>query len=400
MITLRRLRALADPLAHKAGAARVKDKKPSGLLLIEAGGLGDVLLLACVIDAFRPLAQDRLTPSHSGDAELNVNPSSKQISRAGPGETIRLLLRRESAKTAFAMPPGIQVEIVDFYRLMKDWRYRFATLAQVRAWNVRSVVSLDWRRHPWMDDALLMAAAHGADFSAAFEPKPWPKFGDKLQRNAKRLSKLVAAPRPASMIERWLHLAQALTGQPPETPRLKLHDSHLSIPAEPLARPTILFSPFASSRDRQPLPDFWGVLAREFSDFDLKLLAGPGDVERNPDFKELANRLGVIERPFQALLPLFKAARLVIATDSATMHLASLTGVPTLSLSAAAYVGEVLPHALAFAPANLRVMVSDMPCQGCIGDCQLPFQGERYECVARLDVQDAIRQAREMLGLP
>ncbi|MBF0268529.1 MAG: glycosyltransferase family 9 protein [Alphaproteobacteria bacterium] len=372
MITLRRLRALTDPLAVKAGAARVSDKKPSGLLLIEAGGLGDVLLLACAIDAFRTLA--------------------------APGETIRLLLRKESAKTAFAMPPGIQVEIVDFYRLMKDWRYRFATLAQVRSWNVGSVVSLDWRRHPWMDDALLAAAAHGADFSAAFEPKPWPKFGDKLQTNAKRLTKLVAAPRPASMIERWLHLAQALTGQPPEAPRLRLHESHLSAPPEALARPTILFSPFASSRDRQPLPDFWEALAREFSDFDLKLLAGPGDIERNPDFKEMAERLGVIERPFRELLPLFKAAKLVIATDSATMHLASLSGVPTLSLSAAAYVGEVLPHAPAYAPDNLRVMVSDMPCQGCIGDCQLPFRGERYECVARLEAKDAVKLAREMLG--
>lgn len=372
MITKRRLRALIDPLAWKAGERRSRGQPPAGLLLIEAGGLGDVLLLSSVIDAFRPLVQE--------------------------GEPIRLLLRKESAKTAFAMPPGIKVDIFDFYRLMTDVRYRFQSLAEIRSWNMRKAVSLDWRRHPWMDDALLMAAADGAEFSAAFHPKPWPKFGRRLETNAQRLTRLVEAKRPATMIERWLHLAQVLTGQMPQPPRLRLHDSHLSGAAEKLNRPTILFSPFASSRDRQPLPEFWDVLSRSFDGFDIKLLAGPGDLKRNPDFLALAERLGVIERPFLQLLPLFKAARLVIATDSATMHLASLTGVPTLSLSAAAYAGEVLPHAPAYAPANLKVMLTDMPCLGCIGDCSLPLRGERYECVARLDVGEATRIALEMLG--
>jgi ADP-heptose:LPS heptosyltransferase len=372
MITKRRLRALVDPFAWRAGKRRVGNQAPNGLLLIEAGGLGDVLLLSAVIDAFRPLAKT--------------------------GEPIRLLLRKESAKTAFSMPPDIEVEIVDFYRLMTDVRYRFQTLADIRAWNVRSVVSLDWRRHPWMDDALLMAAADGAQFSAGFNPKPWPKFGRALERNAAKLTKLVEAPRPATMIERWLHLALALTGKPAHIPCLRLPENHLAVEPEALAKPTILFSPFASSRDRQPLPEFWEVLARSFDGYDIKLLAGPGDLARNPDFEPLAEELGVIERPFMALLPLFKSARLVIATDSATMHLASLSGVPTLSLSAAAYVGEVLPHAPNYAPANLRVMVTEMPCQGCIGDCRLPFWGERYECVARLDVNEAVATAKEMLA--
>lgn len=372
MITKRRLRALVDPLAWKAGERRSTGRPREGLLLIEAGGLGDVLLLAAVIDAFRPLA--------------------------GEGEPIRLLLRKESAKTAFAMPPGVMVDSFDFYRLMTDVRYRFQTLAEVRSWNMRKAVSLDWRRHPWMDDALLMAAAHGAEFSAAFHPKPWPKFGRRLEDNADRLTRLVEAKRPATMIERWLHLAQALTGQKPQTPRLRLHDSHLSVTAEKLDRQTILFSPFASSRDRQPLPSFWEELSAAFPEFDIKLLAGPEDLKRNPDFLPLAQRLGVVERSFQQLIPLFKVARLVIATDSATMHLASLTGIPTLSLSASAYAGEVLPHAPEYAPPNLRVMLTDMPCRGCIGDCTLPFRGEQYECVARLDVGEAKRTALEMLG--
>ncbi|MBF0167817.1 MAG: glycosyltransferase family 9 protein [Alphaproteobacteria bacterium] len=371
MLTKRRLRALADPFAWKAGARRAEGKVQEGLLLIEAGGLGDVMMLSCLIDVFRPLA----------DA----------------GEPITLVLRKESAKAAFTLPPDVRVEIRDFYRLMTDSLYRFRTLADLRAQNFRKVVSLDWRRHPWMDDALLMAAAHGSAFSAAFHPKPWPKFGNALEKNARRLTQLVEAPRPARMIERWLFLAEALTGTKPPPFSLRFHQTLLAVPAEPLDRPTILFSPFVSSRDRQPLPDFWETLALEFQEFDIKLLAGPGDIERNLDFAGMASRLGVIERPFPDLLPLFKAARLVIATDSATMHLASLSGVPTLSLSAAAYQGEVLPHAKAYAPANLKVMVADMPCKGCIGDCTLPFRGERYECVARLDVNETVKLANEML---
>lgn len=371
MITKRRLRAMIDPLAWKVGEGRSRGQPPSGLLLIEAGGLGDVLLLAAVIDAFRPLVQE--------------------------GEPIRLLLRKESTKTAFAIPPGIKVDIFDFYRLMTDVRYRFQSLAEVRSWNMRKAVSLDWRRHPWMDDALLMAAAHGAEFSAAFHPKPWPKFGQRLEMNAHRLTRLVEVPRPATMIERWLHLSQALTGQKPHTPRLRLHDSHLSVTAEKLDRPTILFSPFASSRDKQARVDFWETMSTAFPGFDIRLLAGPGDLDRNPDFKSLAEKLNVIERPFQALLPLLKSASLVIATDSATLHLATLSEVATLAIASAAYVGEVLPHAPSYAPANLKVMLADMPCRGCIGDCTLPFRGEQYECVARLDVGEAIRIAREML---
>ncbi|TAN52145.1 MAG: hypothetical protein EPN26_08280, partial [Rhodospirillales bacterium] len=207
-------------------------------------------------------------------------------------------------------------------------------------------------------------------------------------------------PHPATMIGRWLALAQALTGQKPQIPKLKLHESLLRVAPEALARSTVLFSPFASSRDRQPLPEFWETLATAFQEFDIKLLAGPGDVARNPNFKGLAQRFGAIERPFKDLIPLFLSARLVIATDSATMHLASLSGVPTLSLSAAAYQGEVLPHAPEYAPDNLRVLVADMPCKGCIGDCSLPFRGERYECVARLEADDAIRLAKEMLNQP
>jgi ADP-heptose:LPS heptosyltransferase len=371
MITKRRLRALIDPFAIRRGARRCLGRKPEGLLLIEAGGLGDVLLLSAVIDAFRPLAK---------------------------GEPIRLLLRRESAKTAFSMPPDIKVEIIDFYRLMTDVRYRFEKLAEVRAWNMRAAVSLDWRRHPWMDDALLMSASAGAEFSGAFRPKPWPKFGQRLETNAGKLTRLVEPPRPATMIDRWLHLAKALTGQEPHIPRLRLPKNHLEVAPERLERPTILFSPFASSRDRQPLPEFWEVLSRSLEGYDIKLLAGPGDLNRNSDFAELVDRLGVIERPFQALLPLFKSALLVVATDSATMHLASLSGVPTLSLSAAAYEGEMLPHAAQYAPSNLKVMVTEMPCRGCIGDCTKPFWGERYECVARLDVNQAVALAKEMLA--
>lgn len=370
MITSRRLRALLDPFAIGVGRKLAQGKPRQGLALIEAGGIGDVMMLSAVISAFRPLAN---------------------------GEPIRLILRKESAKAAFTLPPDVKVDIFDFYRMMTDGRYRFAVLKELRSWNLRAVLSLDWRRHPWMDDAILQALADGAEFSAAFHPKPWPKFGRRLEENAQRLAKLIAAPRPASMIARWLFLAETLTGRKPAIGELKLHDSLLTVPAAAFERPTLLFSPFASSRDRQPLPEFWEILAANIGDDDIKLLAGPGDLARNPDFAGLAARFGVIECGFKELIPYFKSAKLVVATDSATMHLASLSGVPTLSLSAAAYVGEVLPHAPEYAPRNLSVMVSDMPCKGCIGDCRLPMRGEQYECVARLDVNEAVATAKKML---
>jgi len=369
MLTRRRLRTLLDPWAIARGRRKAHGLAKTGLLIVQAGGMGDSLLFQPFLERFRPLAR--------------------------PGETVTLLLRQDAAKMAFLYPDDVAILALDFTRLLTDLAYRMRTLAEIRARNMRAVLSVDWRRHAYLDDALIRACE--ASEILGFAPKPWPKYQGLLDANARRFTRLVTLPRPMPMMSRWSHLAHELTGVAAPLPKVGLPTRWLVAP-EPLARPVILIQPFASSRDRQPRPEFWLRLMAAFPDRDFVLIPGPDDLARNPDYRVLLERARLDIRRFPDLIALLRAAKLVVCVDSAVMHLAQAAGAPTLGLATAAYLGEVTPYEPEADPGNAHPLWVPMPCQGCVGDCRRPFVGEQYECVSRLDPETAIAKMRELLG--
>ena len=124
-----------------------------------------------------------------------------------------------------------------------------------------------------------------------------------------------------------------------------------------------------------------------------------GDLEANPQFKELLKLPGVTfnSAVFEELASDLQAAKLMISVDTAAMHLAAAIGVPTLCLASAAFVGEIVPYAPEVMPDNLHIIYKRMDCEGCLGKCKLDLVNKMYPCVAELNDDLIISKVLEIL---
>ena len=138
---------------------------------------------------------------------------------------------------------------------------------------------------------------------------------------------------------------------------------------------------------KQSPPDLYRrIIERLPTGTRVAITGAPGDLENNPDFKELLELPNVAfdSSNFADLAPKLKAARLVISVDTALMHLAIALGAPTVGLASAAYVGEIVPYAPEITPTNAHILYQPMDCQGCLGACPLEPVDGMYPCVAGL----------------
>ena len=126
------------------------------------------------------------------------------------------------------------------------------------------------------------------------------------------------------------------------------------------------------------------------------------DLTSNPQFQSLLELPGVTfdDRAFEDLVPMLRAARLVLSVDTALMHLAVAVGAPTVCLASAAYVDEIVPYDPAITPPNARFVHHSVPCEGCLGNCILAAENGMFPCVARLDEDQILAAAHSMLADP
>ncbi|MDA0674926.1 MAG: lipopolysaccharide heptosyltransferase family protein [Proteobacteria bacterium] len=352
---------------------RVAARRPvrSGVLLVAAGGLGDLVLLAHVAHRFAALAHE--------------------------GEPLTLMIRKDAAHTAFVLPPAIAVETVDFGRLGRSFAYRLATLRRVFRAGYRLAVSLDFLRHPDLDEAIVLAAS--ADGTLAMEARRWPKHDRALTRNRARFTRLYpSGDTLRDKLDRWSDFADRLTGTAePAGPCVLPADRR---PAPLDGPPTVVVQPFSAVAGKQLLPD---TLAAVFDAvpprYRIVVTGGPQDAVRNPQYGDLllGPRVSLDLRPFTNIAPLLASAALVISVDTALLHLAIALGAPTLGLLSAAYVGEIVPYRPERTPAHVRFLYHDMPCRSCLGDCRLPAEQGVFPCVARLDADDVGSAVRQLL---
>ena len=365
-----RLIHLIDRLAGLGGGRR---GPPGGVVLVSSGGLGDTVLFAHVLPRFQALAED--------------------------GEGVCVVLRDDAAAMAFLFPPEVTVDVVDHRRLRRHPAYRLSTLRRLGAANARLVVSTDYLRHPDLDEALIKAC-RGAQ-TVAMEPRPWAKHDGALGRNRALYDRLFdSGPPRLDKVVRWAAFADWLTGEATSPPTLRLDADRLA-PAAQLDRPTVLIQPFSAVSFKQsPAALYRRVIAALPADWRVRITGAPGDMERNPSFARLLDppRVTFDASTFEALVPVLRAARLVVSVDTALLHLAVAVGAPTLGLASAAFVGEIVPYAPEIAPDNAEILYHSMPCEGCLGTCILPAEDGMYPCVARLDADAAIAKVGEMVG--
>lgn len=362
---------LLDPILRLRAALVRRPGAPRGVLLVAAGGLGDTVLISLVLPRFMALAR--------------------------PGEPVTVLLRHDAAKMAFLFPPGVQVETVDFSRLRQPG-YRARVAARLFAAHYRLAVSLDYLRHPDMDEALIAFAR--APESAAMEARPSAKHGRRLAANRRLFTRLFdSGAELQDKVLRLCRFADFLAGTALPPPVVALPPGSLPPPAV-LEAPTVVFQPFSAVKLKHSPPELWRAIIEILpAGWRVRIAGHPSDLERNPEFRPLLDLPGVDfePAPFAQLVPILRAARLVVSVDTACMHLAAAVGAPTLCLASAAYVGEIVPYAAEIMPANLRVLHVPMPCQGCLGACRFPPERGMYPCVAKLDPRAVLAAVAAMV---
>ena len=357
---------------------RRKTSRPGaakGVLVIAAGGLGDTVLFAHVAERFRALARK--------------------------DEPVTVLLRSDAMKVAFLLPPGVEARGIDFGRLRRSLGYRRRITDELFRAHYRLVVHADYLRHPDLDEALVAAAM--APEAAAMEPRPWAKYDAALGRNRSLYTRLYdSGGRHVDKVLRWAAFADWLAGKPSPPPKAVLSPDRLAAPA---GERTVVMQPFSAVRQKQSPPALYRRLIEALPALvppgtPVIVAGGPGDLEANPEFKTLLDLPGVRfdGSSFAEIVPLLRAARLVVSVDTALMHLAVAVGAPTLCLASAAFVGEIVPYAPAIAPANARFVYHSMPCEGCLGACVLPAENGMYPCVARLDEERIMTAMKELLA--
>ena len=347
-----------------------------GVLLISSGGLGDTVLFAHVAGRFVRLAEK--------------------------DEPVTVLLRADAMKMAFLLPADVRVRGVDFDRLRKDLGYRRRVTDDIFRAHYRLVVHTDYLRHPDLDEALLAAAQ--APEAVAMEPRPWPKYDARLGRNRRLYGRLFDSGDPRQdKVVRWSRFADWLSGAEENPPPVALLPGEKLPPAEVADDPFVVMQPFSAVRQKQSPPALYRRMIESLPSATRVVITGTrSDLDANGEFKTLLDLPGVTfdDRVFEDLVPLLRGARLVVSVDTALMHLAVAVGAPTLCLSSAAYVGEIVPYDPAITPPNARFVYHSMPCEGCLGDCILPAENGMFPCVARLDDDKILVAAHSMLANP
>lgn len=360
---LDRYLALKRSVSQRPGTA-------SGVLLLSCGGLGDTVLFAMVLPRLVKLAK--------------------------AGEKVTVLLRHNAAKMAFLFPSEVEVLAMNFDRL-KDLSYRRDVCEDLFAANYRLVVATDYLRHPNLDEVLVEACQ--APETAAMEPRPWPKYARALARNRRLYARLFdSGDVRVDKVVRWNRFADWLTGTKEPPPPVRLPEAVLP----PLARadqPTVMIQPFSAVKLKQsPVALYEAIIDALPDGYRVTLLGAPGDLERNPDYEALLERPNVDfdTSTFAEIVPLLRAADLVISVDTALMHLAVAVGANTLCLASAAYVGEIVPYAAEITPDNAAFLYHPMPCEGCLGACVHPAEDGMYPCIARLERNRVLRTVLDL----
>ena len=172
-------------------------------------------------------------------------------------------------------------------------------------------------------------------------------------------------------------------------------------PTTSFTRPTVVFAPFSAVAKKQSPATLFDEIANQIpTGYDITIVGTNRDLTKNPDFESLLEQSNVRfdDCNFEVLTSILLEAQLVIAVDTAIMHLAVAVGVQTLCLASAAYVGEIVPYSPEILPKNVHFIYTPMDCQGCLGNCIHPVESAMFPCVNRINHGEVKAKVHELLN--
>lgn len=314
-------------------------------------------------------------------------------------EPIWVIVRHESIGLQFLFPDDVQLVPVHYRNFIRKPWYRLKTSKEVLALSARIAICTDHQRLPTVDDAL--AFASGADEKYALVPRSWPKHDVALTGNRDRYTRWIEPePAMAHRLVRWWELANGLTTETEDVPKVRFDPSRVQTVAPP-SRPEIVLHPFSSDSDREADSQIFLDIADAFAkDFQIVMTAAPRDLKRAPRHQPLADHPGVEvdTSDLGSKASRIKNASLVVSVDTSIMHLAVGVGAPTLCLASAAHVVDSVPYDSRMTPDNVTFMVPEIDCAGCLGRCIHPLENGRYRCLGQLTPDNVLPKVREMLA--
>jgi len=310
---------------------------PREFLLICTGGTDHLVFLAAQLERFRHAL-------------------------GGPKVPLVVLARHDAGAAEFLFDDRAEVMTVDTDRLGQDSGYRANKLSEMFQSNFKGMVSLDYHRHPHLDEALITAAQRPA---MAMKPAPLDGMDEALAENAALYqNQFESGPVGTPIPLRWEAFATHLSADDPDLPDASPYRLADDVMPEPAAfgTPTVLLQPFCPDVSRQSSVDVYTTLLSTIPDgHQVLLLGSTALLDRTPEYKVLLERPGVVleEVDLARALPMMRSARLVIAAESAPMHLAALAGVPTLGIARDAGDGDTLPYPENNGPDNACILLGD-----------------------------------------
>jgi len=308
-------------------------------------------------------------------------------------------LRSDGAKTAFLFPSGTEKIVVDFTRLRKDGGYRRGICEDLYRRHFRLALSTDFKRHPDLDEFLLLTAS--AAETVAMKARPWSKYQRRLDANETQMTRVFdGGPEHVDKVIRWWRFLDWLTGAVAPLPLAKQPETAEKGKSAPLGR-RVFIQPFSAVSAKQSPPELYQRLIEALpNDVQVSITGTDADLERNPAYKGLLDHpaVGFDNRTFEAIAPDLRSCNLVVSVDTALMHLAIAVGAPTLGLASAAYTGEIVPYAPEITPPNAHFLYRPMPCEGCLGVCVHPLEAGVFPCIAGLDGGTVVDTALKLLA--
>ena len=250
-----------------------------------------------------------------------------------------------------------------------------------------------------VEDALVRASRAAKRIGSAGSPQ----FSDALARRlADGWYHDLAEPSPQRMQEfdRFAEFLELLGWSPPAR-RLP----HLALPDRPrtIATDYVLLLPeFSSPLKSWPMDRFEALVHRlaELSDatfvFAGTHASGPRQhfrQWRQDRFLDLSGQTSLFE-----FMDLIKHAKLVITNDSAGLHFGVMLGRPVVAVAGGGMPKRYHPYP-AWAPVQLTVVDTRLPCYGCNWNCIYGIRpGLPAPCIASVDVNQVLAAVREYLG--